>query len=160
MRTLAHFQNLKLPCHIFSSNYCCLGLALSYSVRVEPLGQRIDCRLRNSIFAPCRLIQDSLDWTELDWIPGCGFRIPGTGFRILCQWNLDSRLQSLVGFRVRLASFRTPKPRVPDPTGKNFSASGIRVTLYRATRQRKKIPFFFLFSCFPSRGSTIVTYAH
>ena len=27
-------------------------------------------------------------------------RIPGTGFRILCQWNLDSGFQSLVGFRI------------------------------------------------------------
>ena len=27
-------------------------------------------------------------------------RIPGTGLRILCQWNLDSGFQSLVGFRI------------------------------------------------------------
>ena len=33
------------------------------------------------------------------WIPLCGFLIPGTGFRILSQWNSDSWFQSLVGFR-------------------------------------------------------------
>ena len=30
--------------------------------------------------------------------PGLGFQIPGTGFRILCHWNLDSGFQWLVGF--------------------------------------------------------------
>ena len=34
------------------------------------------------------------------WIPRRGFRIPGTGFGILCQRNLDSEFQSLVGFRI------------------------------------------------------------
>ena len=33
-------------------------------------------------------------------IPLRGIWIPGTGFRVLCQWNVDSRLQSLVGFRI------------------------------------------------------------
>ena len=28
------------------------------------------------------------------------YPIPVTGFRILCQWNLDSRLQLLVEFRI------------------------------------------------------------
>ena len=54
----------------------------------------------------------------MDWIPGCGFQIPGTGFRILCQWNLDSRFQSVVGFRVPLAVFRIPKPRFQIPQAK------------------------------------------
>ena len=31
------------------------------------------------------------------WIPHRGFRTPRTGLRILCQWNLDSGFQSLVG---------------------------------------------------------------
>ena len=49
-------------------------------------------------FAPCKYkgIQDSLGF----WIPRHGFRIPGTGFRILCQWKLDFGFQSLVGFRI------------------------------------------------------------
>ena len=49
-----------------------------------------------------------------------GFRIPGTGIRILCQWNLDSGFQSLVGFQIPRAVFRIPKPRTPDSTA-NFS---------------------------------------
>ena len=48
--------------------------------------------------SPCKSSQDSL--AEFDWIPGCALRIPGTGFWIPCQWNLDSGLQSLVGFRI------------------------------------------------------------
>jgi len=34
-------------------------------------------------------IQDSIGF----WIPRRGFRIPGAGFQILCQWNLDSGFQ-------------------------------------------------------------------
>ena len=44
------------------------------------------------------------------------FWIPHRGFRILCQWNLDSGLQLLVGFRIPWAVFRVPKPRIPDST--------------------------------------------
>ena len=39
-----------------------------------------------------RRIQDDL-WFG---IPRSGFRISGTGFQILCPWNLDSGLQSLL----------------------------------------------------------------
>ena len=42
------------------------------------------------------------------------FWIPLFGFRILCQWNLDSGLQTLVGFWIPLAEFRIPKRRIPD----------------------------------------------
>ena len=152
------FQKLKLrrcsalhATYEFSSSFCCLALAQSYSVgrairsNVQ-LPSAVDCRLpttdcRSSIFAPCKPIQDSL--AELDWIPGCEFRIPGTGFRIPCQWNLDSRLQSLARFEIPLARFRIPKSRVPLFTSKNFSYSGNRIPLHWATRQRKKIPVFF-----------------
>ena len=34
-----------------------------------------------------------------------GFRIPGTGFGILCPWNLDSRHQSSLRFQI---------PRIPE----------------------------------------------
>ena len=37
---------------------------------------------------------------------------------ILCQWNLDSGLQSLVVFRIRRAVFLIPKPGIPDSTNK------------------------------------------
>ena len=34
------------------------------------------------------------------WTPYLGFRISDIGFRTLCQWTLESGLQSLVGFRI------------------------------------------------------------
>ena len=37
------------------------------------------------------------------WIPSREIRIPGTGFRVLCQQNLDSGFQSLVGLRISQA---------------------------------------------------------
>ena len=39
------------------------------------------------------------------WIPRLRFLISDTGFWILCQWNLDSGFQSLVGFRIPPAKF-------------------------------------------------------
>ena len=39
--------------------------------------------------APSEIIQDSLVF----WIPRCGFRIMGSGFRIPGQWNLDFGFQ-------------------------------------------------------------------
>ena len=49
--------------------------------------------------SPLQMIELSQDSPGL-WIPRRGFRIPGTGFGILCQRNLDSEFQSLVGFRI------------------------------------------------------------
>ena len=43
-----------------------------------------------------RGIQDSV----ASWITRCGFRIPGTGFRIFGPWNVDSGIQWVVGFRI------------------------------------------------------------
>ena len=57
-------------------------------------------------FTPCKGIQDSLEL----WIPR-------RGFRIVCQWNLDSEFQSLVGFPFPWAVTRTQKHRMPDSTG-------------------------------------------
>ena len=70
---------------------------------------------------PCEGIQDSLGF----WIPRLGFRIPGTGFLNLCQWNLDSGFQWLVGFRIPSTVFWIPKPRIADSTGKKFA--GLRI---------------------------------
>ena len=53
-------------------------------------------------FAPWKAIQASL-----------GFWILATGLRILCQWNLDSRFQSLVRFRIPRTVFLISKPTVP-----------------------------------------------
>ena len=49
--------------------------------------------------SPPQMIELSQDSPGL-WIPRRGFRIPGIGFGILCQRNLDSEFQSLVGFRI------------------------------------------------------------
>ena len=40
---------------------------------------------------------------------------PGTGLQILCQWNVDSGFQSLVGFRIPTAysGFQRPRFRIP-----------------------------------------------
>ena len=62
--------------------------------------------------APQEGIQDTLCF----WIPRRGFRIPGTAWvPDLCQWNLGSEFQSLVGFWIHWAVFRTPKQwfRIP-----------------------------------------------
>jgi len=50
------------------------------------------------IAAPCKAIQDGLGF----WIPRHGFRIPETGFWILCQLNWDS------GFLELYSRFKKP----------------------------------------------------
>ena len=72
----------------------------------------------------CKLIQDSLKF----WIPSCGFRIPGTGFWIPCQRNLDYELLELN------SGFQKPGFR---STSKNSSNSRIRVTLYGPGRRKR-----------------------
>ena len=78
-------------------------------------------------------IQDSLGFR----IPRYEFRIPGTGFRILSQWNLDSGFQSFVGLRIpwdvysifQSLGFRIPQKNIcwiPDSTSQNFPDPGIR----------------------------------
>ena len=54
-----------------------------------------------------------------------GFHAVDSGFQLLdsldlCQWNLDSGFQLLVGFRIPTAVFRIPWLRIPDSTSKNF----------------------------------------
>ena len=56
---------------------------------------------------PCNGIQDSLGL----WIQHRGFRILGTGFWILRQWNLDSGFQS--GFLKLYRGFQSPGFRIP-----------------------------------------------
>ena len=45
-----------------------------------------------------------------------GLQAVVSGFRIPCQWNLDSRFQSLAGFRIPWVEFWIPKLRNPDST--------------------------------------------
>ena len=75
---------------------------------------------------PSYIYIDSLGF----WVPNRGFRIPGSGFWILCQWHLDSSFQSLVGFRIPWAVFQIPKPRIADflTLGDEFSNFAARVT--------------------------------
>ena len=89
-------------------------------------------------FAPCLEIQDTLGF----WIPRCGFRIPdsSTGFRIrvIGTWILDSNRLRDFGFLKLYSGFQSPGFRIPqskispipDSTSKNFSDSGIRITLH------------------------------
>ena len=58
-------------------------------------------------FDPCKEIQDSLGF----WFPRRGFLISGTGFRILCPWNLDSGYQSSVDSRFLELYSRFQSPR-------------------------------------------------
>ena len=74
-------------------------------------------------FAPCKEIQDSL-----------GFWILRRGFRILCQWNLDSGFQSFVGFRIPWAVFQISKPRMSDSTSKIFPESGFHKQKFHGFR--------------------------
>ena len=85
--------------------------------------------------APSKGIQDSLGF----WIPYHGFRIPGTIFRILYQWKLDSAFQSSAGFRIpwqysviQSPGFRIPQAKIScilDSASKIFSDSRIRISL-------------------------------
>ena len=65
---------------------------------------RIECCLQQHKMtyrvAPYKEIQDSPGL----WIPCRRFQIPATGFRILCQWNLDSGFQN-AGFRIPQEQF-------------------------------------------------------
>ena len=79
-------------------------------------------------FAAGKWIQD----ISGSWIPCHGFRILDTGFRIICQWNLDSRYHSLMGFRILWAVFWIPKSRIPDFTSKNFPDPLTRISLHGA----------------------------
>ena len=57
-----------------------------------------------------------------------GFHAVDSGFQALdsslCQWNLDSGFQSLVGLRIPWAAFRIPTLRILDSTSKMFPDSG------------------------------------
>ena len=72
-------------------------------------------------FPPCK---DSTLWIsdfEFQVLDSC-----------ICQSNLDSGFQSLVGFRIPWAVLQIPKHRIRDSTSKNFSDSGVRIPLHGA----------------------------
>ena len=55
----------------------------------------------------------------------CGFQELDSSLG--CQWNLDSKFQSLVGFRI-------PNPRISDSTSKIFSDFGFHKQKFRGFR--------------------------
>ena len=63
----------------------------------ETFGMVLKC------IAPYKRIQDSL-----------GFWIPSRGFWILCQWNLDSEVASLVKFLELDSGFQSPGFQIPE----------------------------------------------
>ena len=67
-----------------------------------------------------------------------GSWFPGDRLRILCQWNLYPRFQSLAAFRNPWAVFWIPEPRISNSTSKDFpssiSAIDILSTFLRANR--------------------------
>ena len=70
--------------------------------------------------APLKGIQGSL-----------GFWIPRHGFRIICQWNLDSGFPS-AAFRIphqKFAAFRIPQERISRIPGSGFPYLGRSVTI-------------------------------
>ena len=109
-------------CHIncYAQSEACFFCSLPLYVTIEKPREPVTFWV-----APYKGIQDSLG----SWIPRRGFRIPGTGFRTFETWNVDSGIQWVVGFRIPWVVFRTPKPRISDPTSKNFSTSGVRIPL-------------------------------
>ena len=57
------------------------------------------------------------------------FLISQTGFQQPGFWI------TMVGFRIPLATFRIPKPWIPDSTDQNYLDSGFRITLHGATNE-------------------------
>ena len=72
--------------------------------------------------------------SRIHFSPTDGFSYERVGqFNLDWIFNkLDSRFQSLVGFRILSAGFRIPKPRIPDSTSKIILDSGIRIPLHGA----------------------------
>ena len=113
---------------------------------VKRLMQSSGLRVRVPSIATCKVIQDSLGF----WIQRFGLRIPATGFWIPCQWNLDSGLQSLPGFRIPCAELRILESRIPFSTSKNFLNWDSRIRIY-LTWDDKQMAEYFISQCFKRR---------
>ena len=90
--------------------------------------------------------------TESENVLDYRFHAVHSGFQVLdsslCQWNLDSSIQSLVEFRTSCAVFRIPEPSIPDSTGKHFPDCGIRIPLQVATFAPFGYLWFFIMLVF------------
>ena len=104
-------------------------------------------------FAPWKAIQASLR-----------FWIPGTGLRILCQWNLDSRCQSVVRFRIPWTVFWIPwtvfrisKPRIPHSINMtDFSDSGFHGQKFSKFRNPDSLTRGARSDCVPKQSQSAI----
>ena len=90
---------------------------MSKSLLVSFKGKKTGLRRKKfSIVSP--LVRESKTFID------SGFHAVDSGLRVphssVCQWNLDSGVQSLVGFWFPSVVFRIPKPSIPDSTFKIF----------------------------------------
>ena len=93
-----------------------------------------------------------------------GFWIPGTGFRILCQWNLESRFQSFVRFRIHRARFWIPwtvfrisKPRIPHSISMaDFSDSGFHGQKFLKFRNPDSLTRGARSDCVPKQSQSAI----
>ena len=121
---------------IFNSDYLIINWSmlpalLMYKLRTERINYITSVKRHhgttvNHQTAPCKGIQDSLAF----WIPCDGFRIPRYWIPILCQGNLDSGSNPVVGFWNPWAVFLIRKSRIPDSTNTKFPDCGIRIPLH------------------------------
>ena len=77
----------------------------------------IEFWLVSTFVAPCKVIQDSLEF----WIPDSRYWIPDF-------LPVELGFQSLAGYLIPWAKFRILKPRISDSTSKNSPDSRIRFT--------------------------------
>ena len=125
------FQDLKIK-FLNSMTFQDLhGLYEPYEVTKGFLDKQFEGHWTKVPVAPSKGIQDYLGiWT------------PGTGVRILCQWNLDS----LEGFRIPWAVFWIPKHRILDSKAQD---SGFQSTRFH----KQKFPRFWNLN-FLTRGDS------
>ena len=125
--------NLRFPQSLVEIHYWNL-----YSKKIIVLGFHLVVRTVNPVFLCFRSsYSHSLHVRESRAVLDSGIHAEDSGFQVLdsriCQWNLDSGFQSLVGFRIPWAVFRIPNPRIPDSISIIFPDSGIRIPLHGAT---------------------------
>ena len=68
-----------------------------------------------------------------------GFHAMDSGFQVMdsrISGTLGHQILSLVRFWIPYDVFRVPKPRILESTSKNFSVSGIRISLHGASFRR------------------------
>ena len=98
---------IRIIIAVLEHNLCYL---LQKSQALDP-GLRARKGVTDARFAPCKAIQDSLEFR----IPRRGFRVPGTEFWIAYQWQTMAK-----GIPNSLSWITDTKPRIPDSASKNF----------------------------------------